>query len=81
MSRQRYSRSVSARGLLQPRPFSTQDTPKDVQDTTVIGQDIPGAIASDMNMISEPLVNYELEIDAIKDYTRTCIPVNASESS
>lgn len=31
-------------------------------------------------MISEPLVHYELEIDAIEDHTQTSIPANTPES-
>lgn len=80
MSKERYLSSVSARESLQSRPVPAQDTPKEIRDANMTGQDIPGAIASDMDMISEPLVNYELEIDAIKNYTRTSIPVNAPET-
>ncbi|THX95117.1 hypothetical protein D6D02_10014 [Aureobasidium pullulans] len=81
MSRERYSRSFSARGILQSHPLPTQDTSNEVQDTTMTGQSILDAFASDKSMISEPLVDYELEINAIKDYTQTSIPVNAPESS
>ncbi|TIA34756.1 hypothetical protein D6C78_06593 [Aureobasidium pullulans] len=81
MSRERYLSSVSARESLQSRPLPTQDTSNEVQDTTMTGQSILDAFASDKSMISEPLVDYELEIDAIKDYTQTSIPVNAPESS
>ncbi|THY81715.1 hypothetical protein D6C93_09458 [Aureobasidium pullulans] len=81
MSSQRYLSSASARESLRSRPVPAQDTSKEIRDANMTGQDIPDAFTPDKSMISKPLVNYELEIDAIKDYTQICIPVNAPESS